>query len=119
MGLEFLDLTQVGMDVVEAWTLAQAAGFGPLFRSWELLKPLNPNVANIIYVFNMPDGTYVIVDTITGAVTQERDTWDCYMRCREQYISCCDSCRENSPGDPDCYDICDENRSDCDLSCEE
>ncbi|MBP7937758.1 MAG: hypothetical protein KA354_24225 [Phycisphaerae bacterium] len=118
LGLEFLDLTQVTMDVVEAWTLAQAAGFGPFFRSWELLKPLNPNVANIIYVFNMPDGSYVIVDTVTGTVTQERDAWGCYTRCREQYISCCDWCRENWPGDPECYDGCDQSRYECDQGCE-
>jgi hypothetical protein len=118
MGVEFMDLMQVTQDVVEAWGLALAAGYSPPFRSWELFKPINPNVPNPIFVFNMPDGSFVIVDTVTGEVSQERDAWDCYTECREAYIECCDDCRENSPGDPECYDNCDASRRGCDDSCE-
>ncbi len=117
LGIEYTSMSVVTMDVVEAWGLALAAGYQPPFNSWELFKPLNPNVPNIIYVFNMIDGSHVIVDTVTGQVTQERDAWDCYQQCREAYIDCCDSCRENAPGDPDCYDQCDQDRNECDNDC--
>ena len=70
-GIEFLDLTTVGMDVVEAWGIVVDAGYLPPFAWWELFKPLNPNVPNPLFVFPIPAG-FVLVDTVTGEIFQER-----------------------------------------------
>lgn len=117
MGIVLESMTGVSMDAVEAWSRVVQAGYEPPFRTWEVLHPLNPNVVNPIIVFNMPDGGYLIVDSVTGEVSQERDAWDCHQECREAYLNCCDECREHSPGDPDCYDGCDQARQECDNEC--
>lgn len=117
VGIEFRDMREVERDVTESWDLAVAAGYSPPFKSWEQLKPLNPNVANPLHVFNMPDGGFVIVDTVTGEVNQERDDWACLAGCREVYINCCDDCRENDLDNADCYDACDAARAECEDTC--
>lgn len=117
MGIEYTDIGVVTMDVIEAWDLALAAGYQPPLRSWEMFKPLNPNVPNINYVFNMPDGSFIIVDSVTGEVSQERDRWDCSRQCREAYLDCCDDCREHQSGDSACYAGCDAARNECDNEC--
>mgnify|MGYP000591045640 CR=1 FL=1 len=121
-GIEFQDMTSVGMDVVEAWDLAVDAGYLPPFESWQVFKPLNPNVPNPVYVFPVTGG-WVIVDTVTGEVTAERNTatdrdaWECLDDCRNGYLDCVDACREHAPGDPDCYDECSRERDACDAAC--
>lgn len=71
-GIEFYDISQVAMDVVEAWQLAVDAGYNPPFAWWTVFKPLNPNVPHPIIVFRDNNvGRYVIVDTVTGEVTTE------------------------------------------------
>ncbi len=121
-GIEFQDMTSVGMDVVEAWNRVVDAGYLPPFASWQVFKPLNPNVPNPVYVFPIPGG-WAIVDTVTGEVTSERNTstdrdaWECLMDCRNGYLDCVDSCREHAPGDPECYDECSRERDACDASC--
>ena len=70
-GILFQDLyANLGMDVVEAWTLAVDAGYNPPFSTWEVFQPLNPSVENIIYVFPASVG-FVIVDSVTGEVHVE------------------------------------------------
>ena len=69
-GIVYTDLTVVTMDVVAAWDLAVAAGYEPPFASWTQFKPLNPGVENHVYVFSSAVG-FIIVDTVTGAVTVE------------------------------------------------
>ena len=70
-GILFQDLhANLGMDVVEAWTLAVDAGYDPPFSNWEVFQPLNPNVENIICVFPSSVG-FVIVDAVTGEVHVE------------------------------------------------
>jgi len=69
-GIEFLDLTVVGMDVVEAWSIAVDAGYQPPAQWWILFKSLNPTSDNPLYVFPTATG-YLLVDTVTGEVTFE------------------------------------------------
>jgi hypothetical protein len=69
-GVEFIDMTTVNMDVVEAWQLATDAGYDPPFEDWTLFKSLNPNVENPNFVFTTNAG-FVIVDTVTGDVSLE------------------------------------------------
>ncbi|MBI4616916.1 MAG: hypothetical protein HY720_25105 [Planctomycetes bacterium] len=70
MGVVFLDLTTVRMDVVEAWRRVVAAGYKPPFGWWALQKSLHPACKNPFYVFPYGNG-YVFVDTVTGEVSSE------------------------------------------------
>ena len=70
MGIEYLDLSTVSMDVVEAWTIAADAGYPPPYSSWEAFKPLHPGIQNRLYVLNRA-GQHIIVDTETGEVSVE------------------------------------------------
>jgi len=70
------------------------------------------------------DGSFVLVNTVTGEVSRERqiigqsrDTWNCLDSCRERYGNCLDNCREDWPGEPWCYEHCDESRVECDDGC--
>lgn len=119
-GIEFIDLSSVTMDVVEAWGLAEQAGYLPPFNWWVLFKPLHPDANNPLYVFSTPYA-YVFVDTVTGEVTEERTgrnpLGDCLYGCRESYLECVDYCRWAEPGVGDCYDDCSDSRDRCDRNC--
>ena len=69
-GVEFTSLSYVTMDVVEAWTLAVDAGYGPTFNDWSIFKSLHPSIQNAMYVFPHGGG-FVLVDVVTGQVTFE------------------------------------------------
>ena len=115
MGVEYTSMTAVTMDVVEAWSKVLAAGYQPPFKSWELFKPLNPNVLNPIIVFNMPDGSFVIVDSVTGEVSQERGLLDCFQPCRSEFVTCVERCSEDS--DSTCRAGCDDEVDTCNSGC--
>ena len=69
-GITYIDLTAVGMDIVEAWGLWQDADIDPPFNSWELFQPLNPNIDNPLFVVPTDNG-FALVDTVTQEVWQE------------------------------------------------
>ena len=69
-GIEFRDLREVTMDIVEAWGIVVDAGFGPEFAWWTLFKPLNPGVENPMFVFPTDTG-FALVDSVTGEVVVE------------------------------------------------
>jgi hypothetical protein len=70
-GIQFLDISQVTMDVVEAWDIAVDAGYPGPYNWWTVFKPLNPTVQNPGFVFRDSSGRYIIVDTVTGEVSVE------------------------------------------------
>jgi len=121
----YTDMSDVSMKVAKAWRLAAKTGYSGTFNTWEIFQPLNPSSTdNPIYVFSMTDGMSVLVDTITEAVSSERqtpgvtrDAWDCLTRCRDKHLSCMDRCREDWPGEAWCYENCDEARLICDDGC--
>ena len=44
---------------------------------------------------------------------------DCLYECREGYLACTDMCRDMEPGDPECYEWCSDDRSQCDKDCDD
>ncbi|HNQ22366.1 MAG TPA: hypothetical protein PKK06_04660 [Phycisphaerae bacterium] len=69
-GVQFVNLTSLTMDVVEAWDLAVAAGYAGPFDWWCVFQPLYPGVDSPMYVFPIATG-YVLVDSLTGEVIEE------------------------------------------------
>ncbi|HUU98085.1 MAG TPA: hypothetical protein VM487_20320 [Phycisphaerae bacterium] len=69
-GVEFLDLGNLDVDVVEAWDALIDAGYDPSFAWWSVCKPNNPEIENPRYVFPVETG-FVLVDAVTGKVLEE------------------------------------------------
>ena len=125
MGIEFMDMTTVEMDLVDAWDAVVDAGYIPPFPGVEVFKTLNPTIENPQFAFTLPDGGFVLVDTVTGEVIQERadsptrGLWECLSACRGEYLACCDYCRAEEPGSEECYGACESWRGSCDSGCYE
>jgi hypothetical protein len=59
----------VKLDLPEANSLKQQAGFGSPYSTVTLRNPLGPQPGNPQYIFGNAGQPYVFVDTVTGRVT--------------------------------------------------
>lgn len=61
----------VKMDLDQANTLKEKAGFTQSYGAVTLRNPLGPKLGNPYFIFSCaPSGTYIFVDTVTGQVHQ-------------------------------------------------
>ena len=65
------DLTRLGMDVTQAWEFVKSAGLDRRFFAWELFQPADAKFPDAYYAFTVGTSDYVLVDALTGAVTEE------------------------------------------------
>ena len=65
-----IDLCDVEMDVSYAWWLVLRSSLASSFYHWELFQPLTPGAEHPVFIFATAIG-YVIVDTVTSAVSVE------------------------------------------------
>jgi len=68
MEIEYIDLTTIPMDVHEAWEILRQQGLARPFFTWELFKPLNPELPNPCYAFYL-GGQYLFVDVVSRTVS--------------------------------------------------
>ncbi len=72
-GIVLTDLSDVTMDVSDAWFLVKQAGYNVTFQSWELFQAFHADCENPFYVFVTGEGYFIFVDTFSGEVSEEND----------------------------------------------
>jgi len=123
MGIEFMDISTIEMDLTDAWDAVLDAGYIPPFPGVEVFKALNPTIENPQFAFTLPDGGFVLVDTVTGEVTQERagsptrGLFECLSRCRSEYYACVGGCPADGPASDQCQMECQSGYAGCSSYC--
>lgn len=66
-----IDLSEIGMDVCDAWRLVKVNGWNKPFYSWSLFQPLNPHYKHPVFIFSAAD-KHIVVDAVTSEITIEK-----------------------------------------------